>query len=268
MSNTPTQNLKDMKVKTHDFNHIGRTVAVLSGKGGVGKSLVASLLAVMLEREGQKVGILDADITGPSIPKVFGAGDYKPQDGGMGMLPVRTHTGIELMSINLLLEQADDPVIWRGPLIGGTVKQFWTDVLWGDLDTLVIDMPPGTGDVALTVFQSIPLDGVIIVTSPQDLVSLIVRKAFKMARAMSVPVLGIVENMSYITCPKCGETIELFGQSGARQAAEAMGVPLLARLPLDPKLAALCDQGKIEMVTGIDLKACVDAVAKLPVHGD
>lgn len=254
----------DFSVKTNELSRIRRAVAVLSGKGGVGKSLVASLLAVELRRRGHEVGLMDADITGPSIPKVFGVEKYKPQNSEMGIYPVRTHTGIRLMSINLLLEKSDDPVIWRGPLIGGTVKQFWTDVVWGDLDFLILDMPPGTGDVALTVFQSIPLDGVLIVTSPQDLVSLIVRKAYKMAKTMNIPVLGLVENMSYVACPRCGEEIRLFGESRTWQAAEEMGAPLLASLPLDPALAALCDEGRIETASGAGLAGCADAVEKLP----
>jgi Mrp family chromosome partitioning ATPase len=258
----------DFTVKTNPLNRIRRTVAVLSGKGGVGKSLVASLLAVELRRRGYEVGVMDADITGPSIPKVFGAGDDRPQDSEMGIYPVRTQTGIRLMSINLLLERSDDPVIWRGPLIGGAVKQFWTDVVWGDLDFLILDMPPGTGDVALTVFQSIPLDGALIVTSPQNLVALIVRKAYRMAKTMNIPVLGVVENMSYVACPRCGEEIRLFGESRAQRAAEEMGAPLLASLPLDPALAALCDEGRIETASVAGLAGCVDAVEKIPPRNE
>jgi ATP-binding protein involved in chromosome partitioning len=239
-------NFEKFRCETHELNNIKKTVAVLSGKGGVGKSLITSLLAVMMRRKGHKVGVLDADITGPSIPKIFGADDARADVGELGIFPVRTHNDIKLMSINLILEKSDTPVIWRGPLIAGAVKQFWTDVIWGDLDYLFLDMPPGTGDVPLTVFQSIPLDGIIIVTSPQDLVSLIVKKAYNMARTMNVPVIGIIENMSYAECPGCGEQINLFGSSKAKEIALEMGIPFLGSLPIDPELAVLCDTGQIE----------------------
>jgi Mrp family chromosome partitioning ATPase len=235
----------DFLAKTHELNNIRKVIAVVSGKGGVGKSLVTSMLAVMSRRKGYKVGVLDADITGPSIPKIFGLHGMV-EGSEFGIYPSRTHNDIRVMSVNLLLEKSDAPVIWRGPIIAGTVKQFWTDVIWGDLDLLFIDMPPGTGDVPLTVFQSIPLDGIIIVTSPQDLVSLIVRKAYNMARAMNIPILGIVENMSYALCPDCGKKINLFGEGKLSSIAEELDLRLLGRLPIDAEVAKLCDAGEIE----------------------
>ncbi|HMM01078.1 MAG TPA: Mrp/NBP35 family ATP-binding protein [Bacilli bacterium] len=232
----------------HEPNSIKNVIGVVSGKGGVGKSLITSMTAVMLRRKGYQVGVMDADITGPSIPKIFGAEDLKPDNREKGLFPIRTQSDIKLMSINLLLNRKDDPVIWRGPLIAKTVKHFWTDVVWGNLDYLLIDMPPGTGDVPLTIFQSIPLNGIIIVTSPQDLVSLIVRKAYRMAKVMNIPVLGFVENMSYAVCPKCGDHIDIFGKSKATRVAREMGIPLLGQVPVDPELAAICDKGEIEMM--------------------
>ena len=226
-------------------NRIDRVVAVLSGKGGVGKSSVAALLAVALHRRGKQVGVLDADITGPSIPKMFGLHQPPPMSS-MGILPAETGTGIEVMSINLLLPNEDEAVIWRGPLISSAIKQFWAEVVWGDLDYLIVDLPPGTSDASLTVMQSIPLSGVVLVTSPQDLAGMVVRKAARMAQKMGAPILGVVENMSYITCPKCGEKIEVFGPSRALDTAAQLGVPLLGRLPLDPELARRCDAGEIE----------------------
>lgn len=249
---------EDFICKTHELNEIKKTVAVLSGKGGVGKSLVTSLLTVVMRRKGHNVGILDADITGPSIPKVFGGDDYRADTSELGIYPARTHNDIKIMSINLLLEKNDDPVIWRGPLIAGAVKQFWTDVIWGKLDYLFFDMPPGTGDVPLTVFQSIPLDGIIIVTSPQDLVSLIVRKAYNMAKTMNIPILGIIENMSYAVCPECGKQINIFGESKAEKVAQEMGIPFLGRLPVDPDLAALCDKGEIEKFDKNYVDECIE----------
>ncbi|MGE5605068.1 MAG: P-loop NTPase [Bacteroidota bacterium] len=220
-------------------------MAVISGKGGVGKSLVTSLLAVTLARQGGKVGILDADITGPSIPKIFGA-QAQVDTSEFGIFPAKSTGGIKIISVNLLLAEDDAPVIWRGPILSGMVKQFWTDVIWGDLDYLLLDMPPGTGDVPLTVFQTIPLDGVVIVTTPQDLVSLIVKKAYHMAAKMNIPILGIVENMSYLLCPDCGRRIEPFGPSHAPAVARELGVKLLGQLPINPELADLCDRGEIE----------------------
>ncbi len=227
------------------LNHVERVLAVMSGKGGVGKSSVAAMLAVALRRQGERVGVLDADITGPSIPRMFGLNGTPPM-GPVGILPAETKTGIEVMSINLLLPSEDEAVIWRGPLIGGAIKQFWGDVVWGDLDVLVVDLPPGTSDASLTVMQSIPLNGVVLVTSPQDLAGMVVRKAAKMAWHMKVPVVGLVENMSYVVCPKCGERIEVFGPSQALHTAIQLGVPMLGQLPLDPELSRRADVGEIE----------------------
>lgn len=227
---------------------VGKVYGVVSGKGGVGKSMVTSQLAVLMRRKGYNVGILDADVTGPSIPKAFGVHDRAMGDE-RGMLPVETGGGIQLMSVNLLLDNETDPVLWRGPVIGGVVTQFWTDVVW-DVDYLFVDMPPGTGDVALSVFQSLPLDGIIIVASPQELVSMVVEKAVKMAEMMNIPIVGVVENMSYLLCPDCGKEIPLFGQGKTQAAAEAHGLKLLARMPIDPKLAELTDAGRIEDFEG------------------
>jgi len=226
-------------------NQIAHVIAVLSGKGGVGKSSVAALLAVTLRRQGKRVGVLDADITGPSIPRMFGLHQPPPQ-GPMGIFPAETGTGIKVMSINLLLPDEDQAVIWRGPLISNVIKQFWGDVVWGRLDYLIVDLPPGTSDASLTVMQSIPLNGVLLVTSPQDLAGMVVRKAAHMAQHMGAPILGVVENMSYVTCPRCGERIEVFGPSQARHTTAQLGLPLLGRLPLDPELARRCDAGAIE----------------------
>jgi Mrp family chromosome partitioning ATPase len=226
-------------------NQIAHVIAVASGKGGVGKSSVAAMLAVALKRQGKRVGVLDADITGPSIPKIFGLHEM-PVILPTGLMPVTTKTGIEVMSINLLLPDEDEAVIWRGPLVGNTIKQFWTDVMWGDLDYLILDLPPGTSDASLTVMQSIPLSGVVLVTSPQDLAGMVVRKAARMAQQLGTPILGLVENMSHVICPKCGERIEVFGPSQATRTAMQLGIPLLGRLPLDPELARLCDAGQIE----------------------
>ena len=235
-------------------------MAVVSGKGGVGKSMTASMLAVLLKRMGRNVGILDADITGPSIPNTFRIRSRAYQNE-IGILPAETETGIKVMSINLLLEEGDMPVLWRGPVIAGAVKQFWQDVVWGDLDYLIIDCPPGTGDVPLTVFQSIPIDGAVIVTSPQDLVSLIVRKADNMAKMMDIPVLGLIENMSYAVCPDCGKKLRLFGK-GSGAAAEELGLPLLAELPIDPDLAQLVDNRELEKFTCTALEAAAKEIDK------
>ena len=226
-------------------SNVKKVIGVVSGKGGVGKSFVTSSLACAMNKAGYKVGIMDADITGPSIPKMFGVHGqvYGTEDG---MVPMAAENGIKIMSVNLLLDNEEDPVIWRGPVIAGTVKQFWTDVIWGDLDYLLVDMPPGTGDVPLTVFQSLPLAGIVIVTSPQELVSMIVTKAVKMAEMMNVPVLGIVENMSYFVCPDCGKKHFLFGTSHIEKVAAEHGISVIDYLPLDPKMAALCDEGKME----------------------
>jgi Mrp family chromosome partitioning ATPase len=224
---------------------VDRVIAVLSGKGGVGKSSVAALLAVTLCRRGKRVGLLDADITGPSIPKMFGL-HQPPTMSPLGIVPAKTAKGVEVMSINLLLPKEDEAVIWRGPLISSAIKQFWGEVVWGDLDYLIVDLPPGTSDASLTVMQSIPLSGIVLVTSPQDLAGMVVRKAAGMAQHMGAPVLGVVENMSYLACPGCGLEIEVFGPSRALDTAERLGVPLLGRLPLDPELARRCDAGQIE----------------------
>jgi Mrp family chromosome partitioning ATPase len=230
------------------LNDIKRVLAVMSGKGGVGKSSVAAMLAVALQRQGKRTGVLDADITGPSIPRMFGLHDPPPM-GPVGILPAETPAGIRVMSINLLLPSEDDAVIWRGPLIGGAIRQFWGDVVWGTLDVLVVDLPPGTSDASLTVMQSIPLNGVVLVTSPQDLAGMVVRKAAQMAWRMKVTIVGLVENMSYAVCPKCSERIEVFGPSQAFHTAMQLEVPLLGKLPLDPELARCCDAGEIEDYT-------------------
>ena len=243
---------------------VGKVIGIVSGKGGVGKSMVTSLSAVELRRRGFKVGIMDADITGPSIPKAFGLSGICEAAPLGGILPKETQTGIEVMSVNLLLEDITSPVVWRGPVIAGTVKQFWTDVVWGDLDCMLIDCPPGTGDVPLTVFQSIPLDGIIVVTSPQDLVSMIVAKAVNMAKLMNIPIIGIVENMSYVKCPDCGKEIHIFGDSKIDEVAEEFGLPVLAKLPIDPKLAAMCDAGSIELCENDIAASIADAIEKQP----
>lgn len=243
---------------TGEYNNIKHVIGVVSGKGGVGKSMVTSMLAVLMARKGYKVGILDADITGPSIPKTFGI-NTRAMQNEIGILPATTKSGIEIMSINLMLEEKDAPVVWRGPVIAGAVKQFWHDVVWGDLDYLFIDCPPGTGDVPLTVFQSIPLDGAVIVTSPQDLVSLIVKKAYNMASMMNIPLLGIVENMSYVVCPDCGKSFNIFG-SGSESVAEELGVPLLGKMPIDVSLAQMVDNGEFERFENEYLKSAADYI--------
>ncbi|MBQ3104105.1 MAG: Mrp/NBP35 family ATP-binding protein [Oscillospiraceae bacterium] len=245
--------------KPHEGSHIGKVYGIVSGKGGVGKSMITSQLAVLMRRLGYKVGVLDADITGPSIPKAFGV--HEKATGASNVIyPCESKSGIELMSINLLLENESDPVVWRGPVIGGVVQQFWTDVLW-DVDFLFVDMPPGTGDVSLTVFQSIPLDGIIIVASPQELVSMVVEKAVKMAELMEVPIIGLVENMSYVACPDCGKKIYLFGEGKTEEAAARHGLPLLAQMPIEPKLAALVDEGRIEDFEGDWLRGVADGLS-------
>ena len=252
--------------KTNDLSRIKKTIAVVSGKGGVGKTLVSSMLAVELNRRELKTAIIDADVTGPSIPKAFGLKGLCEAAPLGGIMPVKTTTGIETVSVNLLLEDTSSPVLWRGPVIAGMVKQFWTDVIWGDIDVMVIDCPPGTGDVPLTVFQSIPVDGIIIVTSPQDLVSLIVSKAVNMARLMNIPIIGIVENMSYVECPDCGKKIEIFGKSHTEETAKQFGIPVLARIPVNPELASQCDKGVIELFEGDWMGAVADAVEAQPTR--
>ncbi len=240
---------------------VKKVIAVVSGKGGVGKSTVTSMLAVAMAREGKRVGILDADITGPSAPTAFGVTECQGADES-GLYPALTRTGIQVMSINLLLDNPADPVVWRGPVIAGAVKQFWTDVIWEDVDYLFVDMPPGTGDVPLTVFQSLPVDGVIIVTSPQDLVSMIVAKAVKMANMMHIPVLGFVENYSYLRCPDCGRKISVFGKSHLDEIAAQFNLPILAHLPIDPAVAEAYDNGQMETVNTEALSAAVEAIEK------
>ncbi len=240
---------------------VKRVYAVMSGKGGVGKSIVTSMLAVLANRKGLKTAILDADITGPSIPTSFNI-HTKAVGTDDGLEPVVTAKGIKVMSLNLLLENETDPVVWRGPVIAGAVKQFWTDVIWGDLDVMFIDMPPGTGDVPLTVFQSIPVDGIIVVTSPQELVSMIVEKAVNMADLMNIPVMGLVENMSYYECPDCGKRHSIFGESHIDKTAKSFGISDTAKLPIDPQLASWCDQGLIELFEGDWLDSLADTLTK------
>jgi len=246
-----------IEAKAGEVNQIDRVVAVMSGKGGVGKSLVASLLGIGLAREGKNVGILDADITGPSIPRMFGVVE-RPAGNETGIMPVLSRAGIELMSINLLLPHEEDAVIWRGPLIARTITQFWEDVVWGRLDYLIVDLPPGTADASLTVMQSLPIKGVVIVFTPQDLVEMIVRKAVNMATQMGKPVLGVVENMSYLALPDSNRRLEIFGRSRAQEMAKKIGAPLLAQLPIDPELARLCDEGNIERYNGDVVSILVD----------
>lgn len=241
--------LESFREAPHPLSNIKKVIGVVSGKGGVGKSLTSALLAVLLNRRGHATGIMDADITGPSIPRLFGIQE-QAKTSENAIWPAESKTGIQLMSVNLLLENETDPVVWRGPVIAGMVKQFWQDVVWRDLDFLFIDMPPGTGDVPLTAFQIMPLDGIVVVTSPQQLVNVIVSKAVKMANLMNVPVLGLVENMSYIACPDCGKHIHLYGESHAAAVAAGFGLLLLARLPVDPALASAADKGVIELFEG------------------
>jgi len=250
---------KDEANKNSNVKHI---VAIVSGKGGVGKSLVTSMLAVHLSRQGYSVGILDADITGPSIPKSFGMYDSVEGDGEGNMLPPQTTTGIKIMSVNLMLEDETRPVVWRGSLIASTVRQFWTDTAWGDLDYLLVDCPPGTGDVPLTVFQSLPIDGAVIVASPQELVGMIVKKAANMADMMNIPVLGLVENMSYIKCPDCGKQLKVFGESHIEEIAQEFGYELLAKVPIDPEVASHVDKGWIELVKCDYLESAAARVAQ------
>ena len=248
-ANCPSRDQQSLLEKPHAGTNIKKVIAVMSGKGGVGKSMVTALLAVMAQRAGLKTAILDADITGPSIPKAFGI-KQNAMGNEEGILPVESKTGIKLMSLNLLLDDETAPVVWRGPVIAGTVKQFWTDVLWGDIDIMFIDMPPGTGDVPLTVFQSVPVNGAVVVTTPQELVGMIVEKAMNMADMMQIPVKGIVENMSYVVCPDCGRHVSVFGESHADETAQRFGVPVLGKLPINPKLTAACDAGLIELFEG------------------
>lgn len=248
--------------KPNKLSNIGKVIGVVSGKGGVGKTMVSSLLAVSMQRRNKNVGVLDADITGPSVPKAFGI-HGKAEACEEEIFPAKSKNGIDIMSVNLLLENESDPVVWRGPIIAGVVKQFWTDVIWKDTEYLFVDMPPGTGDVPLTVFQSLPVDGIVIVTSPQELVSMIVGKAVKMAKIMNIPIIGIIENMSYYECPDCGKKINVFGDSHLDEIAGQYGIPVLARLPICTDLAKLCDNGKIEDFKGDWIENAVDKIENL-----
>ncbi len=254
---------KDFKEKQNELSNIKKVIGIVSGKGGVGKSLVTSLLSVLTKRKGLKTAILDADITGPSIPKLFGLNKRAEAMDDKYLLPVISKTGIEVMSINLLLENENDPVVWRGPVIAGAVKQFWTDVVWNEVDYMFVDMPPGTGDVPLTVFQSLPVDGIVVVASPQELVSMIVAKAVKMANMMNIPVIALVENMSYFECPDCKKKIEIFGQSKVDKTAGEFGIKNVAKLPINPEFATLADNGNIEEFKGEYLDNVVDAILSI-----
>ena len=252
----------DFSAPANAHSRVKKVIGVVSGKGGVGKSMVTSLLAALLRRQGLNTAILDADITGPSIPRAFGVHEQL-MASEEGIFPAVSSTGVKLVSLNLMLENETDPVVWRGPVIAGTVKQFWTDVMWEDVDFMFVDMPPGTGDVPLTVFQSLPVDGILIVTSPQELVGMIVEKAVHMAQLMNVPVLGIVENMAYFRCDECGKRHDIFGRSHLEEIAGRNGIPVTARMPLDPALAAACDAGAIEMAPAEGLEEVAEALRKL-----
>lgn len=254
------------KEALNNHSQVKKVIGVVSGKGGVGKSLVTSLLAVLSAKKGYKTAILDGDITGPSIPKAFGIHD-KATGSELGMFPVASASGVEIMSVNLILPQETDPVVWRGPVIAGVVKQFWSEVVWGNVDVMFVDMPPGTGDVPLTVFQSIPVDGIVIVTTPQELVSMIVTKAVKMAEMMNIPVVALVENMSYVLCPDCGKKIEVFGASKVEERAKEYGITVADQIPMDPTLTALSDSGTIEYYMGKELDRVFAAVEEIINQG-
>ncbi len=258
-SNCSSRKEESLLAPLNPLSNVKHVIGVVSGKGGVGKSLVTSMLAVLMQREGHKVAILDADVTGPSIPKAFG---LKPgvEGGPDGMIPPHTTTGIDVMSVNLLLDEEDKPVVWRGSIISGVVKQFWSETIWNDIDYMFVDCPPGTGDVPLTVFQSIPLDGIIIVSTPQELVSMIVAKAANMAQMMNIPVLGLVENMSYAVCPDCGKHINVFGDSHIEEIAEKFGYDLMGQIPMDAKLAKLVDRGMLELMENDYLDSAVTVI--------
>ena len=259
--NCAERNAESFRKVLNPESSVKKVIAVVSGKGGVGKSLVTSLMASEMQRRGHNCAILDADITGPSIPKSFGIHAHATGTDQY-IIPVSTHTGLQIMSINLILENETEPVVWRGPVIAGAVTQFWTDVLWTDVDYMFVDMPPGTGDVPLTVFQSLPVDGIIIVTSPQDLVGMIVAKAVNMANMMDIPVLGIVENMSYFKCPDCGKEHAIFGESKVEKIAKEYGIAHYARLPMDPVVATMVDAGEVESVSGEHIAPIVDYIEK------
>ena len=252
---------QDMREKPHELSSIKKVIGVVSGKGGVGKSMTSAMLAVLLNRRGYHTAVLDADVTGPSIPKLFGL-HGRAAATEQGIIPVRTRTGIDVMSVNLLLENDTDPVVWRGPVIAGAVKQFWSDVIWEYEDYLFVDMPPGTGDVPLTVFQSLPINGIIIVTSPQELVSMIVEKAVNMANMMDIPILGVVENMSYVECPDCGKKIAVFGESHIDQIAAGLNIPVLGKMPIDPAYAAKADEGAFDQVDNPYVEAAYEVMPK------
>lgn len=253
---------EDFLLPQNKFSNIGNVIAVASGKGGVGKSLVTSLLASACAAKGNKTAIMDADITGPSIPQAFGIHERAEGSEETGIIPIETANGIKVMSINLLLEDEAAPVVWRGPVIGGVINQFWTDVCWGQVDYMFVDMPPGTGDVPLTVYQSLPVKGIVVVTTPQDLVTLIVKKAYNMAKMMDVPILGVVENMSYLECPDCGKKMEIFGSGKAEEIAKELGVPVLAKLPIKPENAALVDAGEVYKADNSMLIGAFDEIAE------
>ena len=256
------QDPADFKESLNEMSSVKKVIGVVSGKGGVGKSIVTAMLAVLLKRRGYNTAVLDADITGPSIPKVFGIKE-RAQASEFGLLPAKSKFGTDIMSVNMLLENEEDPVVWRGPIIAGTVKQFWTDVIWSDVDFMFVDMPPGTGDVPLTVFQSLPLDGIIVVTSPQELVSMIVAKAVNMAKLMDIPILGVVENMSYLECPDCGKHIAVFGESHIDEEAAAQNIPVLAKIPIQPSIAQNVDGGRVEYMEMPWFEGAVKAVEDL-----
>ena len=260
-ANCSSREKESLLIPANALSEVKHIIGVVSGKGGVGKSLVTSMLAVLLQREGLKVGILDADVTGPSIPKAFGMKNVEVYGDGNGMIPPSTTTGIDVMSVNLLLGDETKPVVWRGSIISGTVQQFWKDTIW-NVDVLLVDCPPGTGDVPLTVFQTLPLDGIVIVSSPQDLVSMIVSKAANMATMMNIPVLGLVENLSYVKCPDCGKEIKVFGESHIEEIAKKFNYDLLARIPMDPKLSALVDRGMIELMENDYMDAAVQTLVQ------
>lgn len=262
-ANKCSEDKSSFLASANSASNIKHVIGVVSGKGGVGKSLVTSMLAVAMQRRGYQTAILDADITGPSIPRAFGLKDVEVEGNDLGMIPPTSKTGIEIMSLNLLVDEETKPVVWRGPVIAGTVKQFWTDVIWNEVDYMFVDMPPGTGDVPLTVFQSLPLDGIVIVGSPQELVSMIVEKAVNMAKLMNIRIFGLVENMSYLVCPDCGKKIPVFGESGIDALAAAQGLPVLEKLPIDPRLAHMCDTGTIELMQDEYMKNAADILEKI-----
>ncbi len=252
---------QDMRLAQNEYSNVKKVIGVVSGKGGVGKSLVTSLLASAFQTMGKQTAVLDADITGPSIPKAFGVKQGIEQSA-MGLIPAESKTGIRIMSVNLLLEKEDAPVVWRGPVISGIIQQFWNEVAWGDVDYMFVDMPPGTGDVPLTVFQNLPVDGIVVVTTPQDLVTMIVKKAYNMANLMNVPIIGLVENMSYFECPDCGKKHSIFGESKIEEVSAELGLPVLARLPINPKTASLVDKGAVELAGEDYIKSAVEAIEK------